>query len=141
MTGVAAAELSYRPGHYNVDPCRITTDRTCSQDDNGTLRMIVRKGKFVVKRISLTETCDNGERSFKEPITFQAGTEARLAGKISGEGRFKGTYKSDAGQFKVRGRVRGKRLKLFATESGSFTKEGEPTYNCAGSITFNARRS
>jgi len=141
VTGVAAAELSYRPGHYNVDPCRITTAQPCSQDDNGVLRMTVRKGRFSVGRISLTETCDNGVRSFTEPFTFKSGTNAKLAGKVTSEGRFKGRYTGPGGQVKVKGRVRGKRLKLTATESGTYAKEGEPTFNCAGSITFSARRS
>jgi hypothetical protein len=141
MAAAAAAELSYRPGHYNVDPCAITTDRTCSQDDNGVLRMTVKKGKFAVGRISLTETCDNGVRSFREAFTFKSGTNAKLAGKVRSDGRFRGSYKADAGQVKVKGRVRGKHLNMLATESGTYTAQGEPTFNCAGSIKFSARRS
>jgi hypothetical protein len=141
VTGVAlAAELPYRPGTYDVDPCRATTNRACSEDDNGTLRMTVRRGKFKVWRISLTETCDNGARSFRGPFTFQAGTQAKLAGKVTSEGRFKGRYTSEAGEVKVRGRIRGSRLRLVATESGTFTREDEPPYECRGSITFRARR-
>ena len=44
--------------------------------------------------------------------TFEDGTEARLRGRVTREGRFRGKYSSDAGQVKVRGRVRGRRLRL-----------------------------
>ena len=139
LTGVAAGELSYRPGKYNVDPCTATTDRTCST--SGSLRMVVRKGKFAVRRVSLVETCDNGVRSFRGPFAFREGTDAKLAGKVRRDGRFRGSYSSAAGVVKIKGRVRGSRLNALVTESGTFTKEGEPTFNCSGSIKFTARRS
>src|SRR5687767_5963390 len=105
VAGTAAATavaLPYRPGTYDVDPCAQTTNRTCSKDDNGTLRMTVRKGRFRIWRISFTETCENGVRSFRGPFAFEDGTEARLRGRVTREGRFRGRYSSEAGQVKVR---------------------------------------
>src|SRR3954471_23019812 len=92
MTGVAAANLTYQPGAYNVDPCSITTARPCSNDDNGRLRMTVKKGSFTVQRISLTETCSNGVRSFRERFTFLAGPNARLAGGIGRQGHLSARF-------------------------------------------------
>jgi hypothetical protein len=140
VTG-AAYGLSYVPGAYNVDSCAITTSKPCSTDSSGALRMKVTKGHFNVRRVSLTETCDNGVSSFKEKITFIAGANAKLAGRVGSEGRFHGRYQNSGGFFKVTGRVQGRRLTATFHEEGSFTRGGEPTFSCAGSITFHARRS
>jgi hypothetical protein len=140
MSGVAAA-LTYVPGAYNVDSCLITTARPCSHDPNGKLRMTITRGHFKVRRVSFTETCDNGVRSFKERFTFISGTNAKLAGSVGSMGHFHGRFQSSAGFVKVVGVVQGRRLQLDATEGGSFTQGDEPTFNCSGSTTFHAKRS
>ena len=140
MTGVAAG-LAYQSGAYNVDPCAVTTSKPCSKDSRGKLRMTVGKGHFTVRRVSLTETCDNGIRSFQEGFTFITGLYTKLAGGVARNGHLHGTYEDRSNLVKVNGTVQGRRLTLDVTEKGSFTKEGEPTFNCAGSLTFHARGS
>jgi hypothetical protein len=141
-TGVAeaaATKLPYKTGTYVVDDCLITTNRNCGQD--ASLQMRVGRGSFAVKKVAFTDSCANSVRSFTEPFKFIGGTGAKLAGKISSTGRFSGSYEAGGAVVKVRGLVRGGTATVTFTESGPYTKPGEPTFMCSGTHKFKASRS
>jgi len=129
FAGVAYA-VSYKTGKY----------RAGSSTGTGvTLR--IKHGKFDLLRVSFKETCESSNDSFDEPFAFVKGSDAKLKGKIKRTGRFKGRYESSAGVVTVKGRVKGSKAKVTASEHGEYTPAASTThYDCHGSHTFHAKR-
>jgi hypothetical protein len=134
----AATKLPYKTGAYGVVPCAITTNRECSSDDNGVVKLTVSRGAFKFTLLKFTDSCDNGARSFTEPVTFKAGANAKLAGKISSTGRFSGAYTATGTTIAVSGTVKGRVASVTVREHGTYTKENEAAFTCSASVKLKA---
>jgi hypothetical protein len=129
FTGVAYA-VKYKPGKYKAG----------SADGTGvTLR--IKHGKFDLLRVSFTETCESTSSSFDEPFLFAKGANGKLKGKINRRGRFHGRFESSDGVVTVKGRVKGSKAKLKASEHGTYRPAtSTAVYECSGSHTFHPKR-
>jgi hypothetical protein len=131
FAGVAYA-VKYKTGKYKAGS---------ATGDGATLR--IKHGKFDVLRVSFKETCDSkgtGD-SFTERFAFVKAPDAKLKGKIKSSGRFHGTYTSEAGTVTVKGRVKGSKARVKASEHGSYVPAySTARYSCHGSHTFKTKR-
>jgi outer membrane usher protein FimD/PapC len=130
FAGVAYAAVSYKTGKYQA-----------GSTDGVGVTMRIKHGKFDVSRVSLRRKCESSDNSFHDRFTFTKGPGAKLAGKINHKGRLSGRYKSSEGTVTVKGKIKGSKATVTASEHATYTPDySTAQYDCRGSHTFHAKR-
>jgi hypothetical protein len=130
VADVAYAAVSYKTGKYQAGS---------TTKDGVTMR--IKHGKFDVQRVSFRELCESSNNSFHDRFTFTKRDGATLKGKINHKGRLSGRYKSSEGTVTVKGKIKGSKATVTASEHSTFTPAySTAQYDCHGSHTFHAKR-